>query len=674
MPPTWTGLRRPHRRLAPAGLACVLALAATAGLTAPAGAAGAVPERVTLPPGGAVTVAGHGYGHGIGMSQYGARGAAAAGVGYQSILSFYYPGTTASSPGSGTLRVQLTADTDNDLRVLATSGLTAAAGGGAARPLAFTGATATQWRVTRTAAGMVVAGLVGGAWRTWSTALAAPVTLGSPSGLIRVVLPNGQREYRGAVRAVANGAAPGLRSVNVVPMELYLRSVVPAEMPASWAAEALKAQAVAARSYASRNRHDAGTRAWDTCDSTACQVYAGYRHYSSAGQLTSTHEYPATTAAITATANQIRTYRSVPAFAQFSSSNGGWTAVGSQPYLVAKPDPWDAYSNPNATWSVRLPVARIGAAYPAIGTPRAITVTARGGGGQWAGRVSAVTIAGTTTSVTVTGAAFRTAFGLRSAWWKVTGSTRADPDFTADGRFDLLARTPSGVLKVYEGNGAGGYAGPARQIGTGWQVMRIVTRAGDLTSDGNPDVLAVDRAGTLWLYPAGGTGGFGARRAVGSGWGVMNRLAAAGDLSGDGAADVAAIDTSGRLWLYPGTGAGGFGARKQIGSGWGPMTALLGAGDLTGDGRPDLVARDNSGGLFLYRGAAGGALGARSRIGTGWNTLSRLAVLGDWSGTGRPSIIAVGPNGTLYEYPWSGTALGARRTLGTGWQVYDALL
>ena len=77
----------------------------------------------------------------------------------------------------------------------------------------------------------------------------------------------------GALALIKRGS--GGRTINNVLLEDYVRGVVPAEMPTSWAADAVRAQAVAARSYAVRLRDFGGYSGFDICDTTACQVYGG---------------------------------------------------------------------------------------------------------------------------------------------------------------------------------------------------------------------------------------------------------------------------------------------------------------------------------------------------------------------------------------------------------------
>ncbi len=120
--------------------------------------------------------------------------------------------------------------------------------------------------------------------------------------------------------------------------------------------EALKAQAVAARTYGVRGI--VPTRYYDMCDTTSCQVFRGV-----AGETANTDK------AIYATSGKILTYGGTPAFTQFSSSSGGWTAVGGQPYLVAKADAYDNWSgNPNHSWTASVKASTLEKKYPAIGT------------------------------------------------------------------------------------------------------------------------------------------------------------------------------------------------------------------------------------------------------------------------------------------------------------------
>ena len=117
------------------------------------------------------------------------------------------------------------------------------------------------------------------------------------------------------------------------------------------------------------------------------------------------------------TQGQVRTYQGEPAFTQFSASNGGWLAEGSQPYLVAKQDPYDGTKdNPNHTWTTHRSAGAVEKAFPAIGNLQRITVLDRDGNGQWNGRIEQLKLVGSKDSTTISGDTFRGALGLMSTW------------------------------------------------------------------------------------------------------------------------------------------------------------------------------------------------------------------------------------------------------------------
>ena len=130
---------------------------------------------------------------------------------------------------------------------------------------------------------------------------------------------------------------------------------------------------------------------------------------------------PAATAAVQATAGRVVLYQGEPAFTQFSSSNGGYSSVGAQPYLVAQADPYEASSdNPNDPWTTTVTRAQIEKAWPAVSTLENLSFTRDGLGAHFGGRVTSVTLTGTLgglpTLVKVTGDDFRSRLGLKSTW------------------------------------------------------------------------------------------------------------------------------------------------------------------------------------------------------------------------------------------------------------------
>jgi SpoIID/LytB domain protein len=268
---------------------------------------------------------------------------------------------------------------------------------------------ATSWRIMPRGSRSVVSYRAPGrgGWQKWTTFPgAAEFSAGNQPLTLR--LPKHQSaEYRGALRSVEK------HTVNVLPIDRYVRGVVPREVPAEWPAQAVRAQAVAARTYAVFERETA-TSYYDICDTESCQVYGGVAD-----------EHPATNAAVKATAGRVVLYQGQPAFTQFSSSNGGYSSAGSQPYLAAQPDPYEASSdNPNDPWSASVTKAQIEKAWPAVSTLVHLSFSRDGLGPHFGGRVTSVTLTGSLgglpTSVKVTGDDFRFRLGLKSTWLELT--------------------------------------------------------------------------------------------------------------------------------------------------------------------------------------------------------------------------------------------------------------
>jgi len=225
-----------------------------------------------------------------------------------------------------------------------------------------------------------------------------------------------QNFYRGELRAVANNG--NQRTVNAVPLESYLRAVVPLEMPASWAvlgdgagAAAVQVQAVSARSYSMAEDR---TSYAQTCDTISCQVYGG-RAVRRSGEISS-NEHPMSDDAILATAGVVRNRDGEVARTEFSSSTGGWTAGGVFP---AVEDAGDAVArNPNHDWTTTVSVDAVEARYSGRTLTR-LQVTGRNGLGEDGGRVEEVTLTFGSEVFTMTGNEFRRAYGLKSDWFSI---------------------------------------------------------------------------------------------------------------------------------------------------------------------------------------------------------------------------------------------------------------
>jgi stage II sporulation protein D len=370
----------------------------------------AVADTAVAARSGSFTVRGSGYGHGHGMSQWGAYGAARKGLTWKKILGFYYPGTTLTTMPSGTtIKVWLTADDDSNLRVAPSAGLKVSDTSGHSFTVP-TGTKYTGWRITRSGSGYALSYRTStGSYKTTATGLATSTwTFSSSSKVLALVLPSGRtKQYRGTLALVKRGT--GGRTVNKVSLEDYVRAVVPAEMPTSWSAEAVRAQSVAARSYAVRTRDVTDYAGYDICDTTSCQVYGGKASENTQGD-----------AAVKGTAGTVVSYGGKVALTQFAASNGGALAASNLPYLVAKRDPYDGVAASQA-WSRTLSGASIAKAWPSVGTVTKLQVTKRDGTGSWGGRVVTIKVTGSRGSVSVSGSTFQSRFGMRSSLYTVSG-------------------------------------------------------------------------------------------------------------------------------------------------------------------------------------------------------------------------------------------------------------
>ncbi|HJQ05784.1 MAG TPA: SpoIID/LytB domain-containing protein [Nocardioides sp.] len=348
-----------------------------------------------------VALQGAGYGHGRGMSQYGAQGRALAGQTYRQIIDFYYPGTRWGTT-TRNISVHITENTTSAVVVGDRTGLTLRAlrtgrtwnlrhsgarrwkivpvyGGASSRLLVFTGA----WHVVRTVRGQA--------------------QFAAGGAVMRLYYPGGSSSYRGVLRSAGTRTRV---TVNVVSMETYLRGVVPREMPALWKPAAVQAQAVAARTYAAYRQQRPLSALYQICDTTACQVYGG-----------ADAEYPDSDAAVKATAGRILTYGGTPAFTEFSASDGGWTVAGDYPYLIAQQDTYDKY-----TWKATVQATAIEKAFPAIGDFQGFGTIVRDGHGALGGRIQTIQVVGSLGNVTVTGDRFKTLFGLKSTQFQQVAS------------------------------------------------------------------------------------------------------------------------------------------------------------------------------------------------------------------------------------------------------------
>ena len=388
-----------------AGLATLSLVLASSLLGAGAGPASAT--TWTVPDGATVRIVGHGYGHGHGLSQYGAQHAATTGLDYRRILRFYYPGTLWGR-SAGNVEVLLTADTSSDVVVGARSGLTARAVGG--QPIALTRVRpqAKLWRIVPVAGGRSAIDYKTAGWHRLRV-VRGDAEFGAGGAPIRLLVPGGSRSYRGVLRSASPGSGLARDTVNVLSLDSYLKGVVPREVPAYWHPQALRSQAVAARTYAAYERKHSTHRHYQICDTDQCQVYGGF-----------TDEQARTNQAIDATRGRVLTKNGGPIFAQFSASSGGWTSKGAFSYLPAKQDRFDDFAgNDYHSWTVPTTDAQIERTWPAVGDLASIQTRDRDGNGEWGGRVGTVVLRGSGGTVSVSGDDFRFLLGLYSTWFTI---------------------------------------------------------------------------------------------------------------------------------------------------------------------------------------------------------------------------------------------------------------
>ena len=357
------------------------------GALALAGVAAARPDTIeqTEPKLVAATsflVSGRGWGHGVGMSQYGALGLANEGRGYAEILAHYYRGTVLSPAPVARVRV-LVAEAKGSVTVSSERPFRVRDAFGKAYPLP-----AGDVRL-----GPKLEVVVNGVSRP----LAGPLVFLPGGAPLEVGTP-----YRGQIDVAVTGKR--LDAVNAVGLEDYLAGVVPREMPSSWAAEALKAQAVAARSYALAHR--VRDKAFDLYADVRSQVYGGIAA-----------EDERATQAIAATAGQVLTYEGKIADTLFHSTSGGNTIAAEEafgtavPYLVGVDDPFSSLSPVHAWGPVAVSDVAVRRGLK-LGSPVLGLRLVRAS----SGRVGSAVVKTAVGQQTVSGSALRSGAGLRSTW------------------------------------------------------------------------------------------------------------------------------------------------------------------------------------------------------------------------------------------------------------------
>jgi stage II sporulation protein D len=419
-------------------LAALVALLLTAG--ASSGEAARTSDAVWTP--ATLVFNGRGWGHGVGMSQWGAYGYARHGATYEQILAHYYPGTTLGTVPAKRVRVLLAQR--KRLAISSESPFHVVDASGASREVGEPSVTLDS------DLGVPLAG-------SSDATLEPPLVFTAGSSPLEL----GGKAYRGSFRVdVVNDR---VRVVNVVGLQAYLDGVVPAEVPDDWPAEALRAQAVAARTYALAFRKQG--RPYDLFADVRDQVYRGV-----AG------ESPTTTQAVEDTAGKVVLYGGAPALTYFFSSSGGrtqaiqdaWPDAKPLPYLVSVDDPYDTYA-PHHRWG---PVVLSGSAVAKKLKLHGPLLDARPKPNASGRAASLVLTRADGTTVSVPAGTVRTALDLRSTWFSVGSLALQRPAST------VAYDTPLGLEGRARGVGVS-LVLEQRPAGETWSQVGAFTRAAD---------------------------------------------------------------------------------------------------------------------------------------------------------------------------------------------------
>jgi SpoIID/LytB domain protein len=368
---------------------------------------------------GDFVISGRGYGQGQGMSQWGAWTAARQGRTYQQILAFYYPGTklttlASAAPSRETITVRITTSGDTFSQVRLTAAATSAA------LLDSTGVTIGTLALGDSVTLSCNAGKVqvNGSVDTYDYLELRP---DSTSGRVTVaptpLWSGGDRSYWGVIRVKADASSGRLLVHNILPIDKFVAGV--AEISPDWAKpsspsyyalEAVKAQAVAARTYIAAHGNSV------PYDDTRDMVYVGYDYEA---------KLPGVARAAQETAGAVLTYGGKLIVAHFSSSSGGytsnsaWSGSGQIAYEPAQPDPWSITSPPNLpayAWAVTVSPADLARELRSklnVGTITQVDVIERDTSDANS-HARTLSVTGTTGTATIAARTFKSLVGLRS--------------------------------------------------------------------------------------------------------------------------------------------------------------------------------------------------------------------------------------------------------------------
>ncbi|MFH8495163.1 trypsin-like serine protease [Streptomyces coeruleorubidus] len=253
-----------------------------------------------------------------------------------------------------------------------------------------------------------------------------------------------------------------------------------------------------------------------------------------------------------------------------------------------------------------------------------------------------------------------------------------DTNVSGDHKADLWVRNAS--TKTGYSKDSKGTSFAARESWGNWNGVNVVLQT-DLDRDGYQDLVyrRSSDGDLFWTHYVISSGTWSTQQ-IADNWSTRTRIITPGDVTGDYLPDLLSVDSAGVMWIYPGKGNGTFAPRVQVGSGWNQYNSVRGKGDFTGDGKTDLIARSKTGGtIYLYKGtgkAGTGAFSSRVKVRT-WSstTYNAFDATGDITGDGRADFLARTPGGTLYLYKGTGKAtseiFATRISVGTDFKQYD---
>ncbi|MFI7019117.1 trypsin-like serine protease [Streptomyces sp. NPDC050164] len=251
-----------------------------------------------------------------------------------------------------------------------------------------------------------------------------------------------------------------------------------------------------------------------------------------------------------------------------------------------------------------------------------------------------------------------------------------DTNISGDHKADLWVRNAS--TKTGYSKDSKGTSFAARESWGNWNGFNVVLQT-DLDRDGYQDLVyrRSSDGDLFWTHYVISSGTWSTKQ-LADNWKTRTRIITPGDVTGDYLPDLLSVDSAGVMWIYPGKGNGTFAPRVKVGSGWNQYNSVRGHGDFTGDGKTDLIARSSSGSyVYLYKGtgqAGSGAFSARVKVRT-WSGYNAFDATGDITGDGKADFLARTPGGTLYLYPGTGKAtseiFATRVSVGTDFKQYD---